>query len=120
MAPDAEVARRERELLEVAAVVGDLLAGRDGEARARVEGEAPGPGTLLRVGGEQRISWFLHGHLAGGSLAGLVPAADLARLEQEVSRRRAIRDRQAAGVRDRKSTRLNSSHAITSRMPSSA
>jgi len=100
MAPDAEVARRERDLLEIAAVVGDLLAGRDAEARARVEGEAPGPGTLLRVGGEQRISWFLRGHLAGGALDGLLPAADLARLEQEVSRRRAIRDRQAAGVRD--------------------
>ena len=100
MAPDAAASRREREFLDVAALVGDLLAGRDEPARARVERCEPAADRLVAAADEQRIGWFLAKHLVSGPLHGLVPAGELARLEQNVARRRALRDRQAEGVQE--------------------
>lgn len=98
MAAEADRERDERGMLAFAALVTDLLTGHAERAHARVAGGAPAPADVLRRIDRQLLGWFFAGHLERGALHGLLPDADVATLARQVERRRAIRNRQAAGV----------------------
>ena len=103
------------------------LPGFSGIRALEIVREMPDPPPFVLVSGEigedVAVAAMRNGasdYLLKGNLARLAPAVEHALDAHESERARQVADRALAASRDRKSTRLNSSHSQQSRMPSSA